>query len=517
MFRKLIIIIFFFLSFFVKAQEEYVKIDINKNILLANNPIKQLPFKKVIEERIGIEVESYDFTKKSDSMIYTNLHPFIAALHYAFADHRPVIISPDMIWLLINQSFAIHINQNPEKYRKRFVNFKGKKSISIIRNDFRKGAEKNPWIKVFPVFSDSIKKYIGDSIYHILVPKFSTTSIIEQSAYEISLMDFTGNYFDFSAQTFCGIPYIKLQGKPEDWKWILDHLEFFDSFDLSFWTSKIKPIINEIYLTSMGEQNTNFWKNIYKWHQSSGGHFSDGWITNFFLYTFADSGNYKINKMLSINLDSILAAAENPEIKYHELRMLKLIGLEGKEFPDGLSKVDFKWDYRIKPANTYSMELVAGFMGISQDKKTFELKPIISYAIIDKTSEKVKSENSKVIDRGYPACDNTFDYFEKNINQPPIFQPNINNNDSHKSHKSFEELLKQKLEEKYPNKEELIYIEIKFTITSAGDIIDLVIDSKLNQEKTDFLKELIMNTKSWRPAIINDGPSDYKLILDFKY
>src|SRR5262249_48555239 len=35
-------------------------------------------------------------------------HPLIAALHRAFCDHRPLSLSPDMIWLLIAQGVANH-------------------------------------------------------------------------------------------------------------------------------------------------------------------------------------------------------------------------------------------------------------------------------------------------------------------------------------------------------------------------------------------------------------------------
>src|SRR5262249_40929519 len=41
-------------------------------------------------------------------------HPVIAALHRAFSDHRPVSLSPDMIWLLIAQAVANHINAHAE-------------------------------------------------------------------------------------------------------------------------------------------------------------------------------------------------------------------------------------------------------------------------------------------------------------------------------------------------------------------------------------------------------------------
>ena len=38
------------------------------------------------------------------------LHPVVAAIHLAFSDHRPLVLSPDILWLLIAQGFANHVN-----------------------------------------------------------------------------------------------------------------------------------------------------------------------------------------------------------------------------------------------------------------------------------------------------------------------------------------------------------------------------------------------------------------------
>jgi hypothetical protein len=48
-------------------------------------------------------------------------HPFVAAVHHAFMDHRPLRLSPDAIWLLICQGVANHISASAEELRNRFV------------------------------------------------------------------------------------------------------------------------------------------------------------------------------------------------------------------------------------------------------------------------------------------------------------------------------------------------------------------------------------------------------------
>jgi len=60
-------------------------------------------------------------------LIETDYNPFIASVEFAYYEERPLVISPDMIWLLICQGFSQHIQQNSEKYRDKLVNFQGKK------------------------------------------------------------------------------------------------------------------------------------------------------------------------------------------------------------------------------------------------------------------------------------------------------------------------------------------------------------------------------------------------------
>lgn len=482
------------------GQYSPIRIDLN-NVDLAGEPLLMDSYISVIESRVGYEIESYEFENASDSLVYTNLHPMVAALHYSFADHRPVVISPDMIWLLITQSFAIHIDQNPEKYRDLVVGFKGKKNIQIVRNDFRKGKLNNPWQETFSVFSDSIKGYVGDSMHRTLVPTFSTTGLAEKSAFEISLMDATSNYFDYDFYTFCGIPYIILQGKPSDWKWIADNLDFFNSYDLGFWVNRLKPTLNKIYQSSQGSYDIDFWKSIYKWHEASGGNIINGWIADFFLYT-KQSNKYRINELLLISQDSLMAEASDKHIMPR--------GIHGNEFPSGLSKVDFTWNHLVEPIDTFEMSLFAGFTGINQNRNTLELKPEISYAIVDQKSERFESDNITIIDKHQPSC-NSFLYHAMGINQTPIFHPDTNYNDYRKSEKAFEDYLSQNVNDYFPSKTEKIHFSTTFTVTKIGEIEDIKIESSADKAIINYLKNLIKDTKDWKPAIRNGNKEDYEL------
>src|SRR5262245_16015617 len=56
-------------------------------------------------------------------------HPVLFALHRAFTQHRPLCLSPDMIWLLLCQGVANHVNVHAERLRPRFVRHPGKARI----------------------------------------------------------------------------------------------------------------------------------------------------------------------------------------------------------------------------------------------------------------------------------------------------------------------------------------------------------------------------------------------------
>src|SRR5260370_20112552 len=87
-----------------------------------------------------------------------DFHPVVAAIHLAFKDHRPLVLSPDMLWLLVAQGFAHHVNSGGEELRSQFVKHPGKVAIAVRRDDFIKGSPENPWPEGFGDFSSHIRK-----------------------------------------------------------------------------------------------------------------------------------------------------------------------------------------------------------------------------------------------------------------------------------------------------------------------------------------------------------------------
>ena len=54
------------------------------------------------------------------------------ALYTAFAQHRSVTLSPDVIWLLISQGFSRYVNAHAEELRYLLVSHSGKKELVVF-------------------------------------------------------------------------------------------------------------------------------------------------------------------------------------------------------------------------------------------------------------------------------------------------------------------------------------------------------------------------------------------------
>jgi hypothetical protein len=325
-------------------------------------------------------------------LIGCNYHPFVDAIHYAFYDHSPLVISPDMIWLLIVQGFANHVNANSEELRSQFVSHEGKQDIIIQRDDFIKGSPENPWPEVFSELSEGVRSHIGAKTHDLLLPSFSTTGPKEQAAAEVALLDAMQSYFKYSMVTMCGIPQIYLEGTTDDWKRLEERTHLLGQFGLEWWVEALSPILKQFINASEGVVTRKFWQSIYKFQSMSGGDTVTGWITTFFPYikkTRAMKAD-RLNNPAYFKYSShqnfpkyLRKKALKQIVERYPIDPLKIKGWEpdgfGTDyFPSGLSIAPFQWNYR---ATSYKMQFLAGFVGIKQDEESLALRPEIGWAV----------------------------------------------------------------------------------------------------------------------------------------
>jgi hypothetical protein len=322
------------------------------------------------------------------------MHPFVGAVHAAYQNHRPLILSPDMFWLLIIQGLAQHINHSPEKYREQFVAFSGKTCLEVHRDDFIKGALENTWEDVFSEFSAKIQQHVGDRNYSSIVAEFSTTGRVEKAAFEIVLMDCVQSYFKFVVHSLCGIPEVILEGEPEDWARVRNKTQVLGAmFDANWWTDELVPVLDLIAENADGRNNPELWENIYKdMHFASGNSRISGWIIKFFPYLSRGGRNSAILEMASrsppggkrsgidrtgLGRKSAEALSTRPGRQEFDTSFARL-GISAEDLPGSLSRVPFLWNH---VDDTYNMEFLAGFMGYTQDPESLAVRPKIGWAV----------------------------------------------------------------------------------------------------------------------------------------
>ncbi|MFV0418292.1 MAG: DUF4419 domain-containing protein [Dysgonomonas sp.] len=321
-----------------------------------DHPIAIVPagqlYQKIEQNLIKISV--------TDDLVLNDAHPVLGGFLKAYKEHRPVTISPDIMWLLICQGFGQHVNNNAEELRNKFVDFQGQKELTVARSVSPDTDMKTfPWEGVFPEFVDKIAEYTGKELTKNLSADFTTTTKASLISSQITIMESMKKYFKYKViMTGCGIPSVTIEGTVEDWKKILVKLDFLSRYDLEWWISEVKPIVQKIIDTKQGKKfDKNFWMNMVKFHREGlYGSYTDvdGWLLKFYPY-YSDGKRANFKKISGIGI-----------------------------FPPELVRVPFIFCINSSDGATiksYKMEFWSGFMGLKQNEKTFNLKPEIGWAI----------------------------------------------------------------------------------------------------------------------------------------
>jgi hypothetical protein len=337
-----------------------------------------------------------DFVKLSvtDDLTDLGTHPVFLGYLKAYQRHYPVTISPDIAWLLICQGFANHVNNAPEKIRSQIVNFEGKKMLTVERDVTGvKDLADFEWETVFPEFAEQIAGFTGKTLIDNLSADFTTTTPTVRVATQITIMESMKEFFNYKVSFIgCGIPEVTVEGSVKDWKKILKRLDYLSKYDLKWWTSELKPVIQKIIDTKEGKLDKQFWMNMVKYHELGAyGSYNgiDGWLLKFYPYLEGGSPPVAENKVTAGNIpmDVMFVNTEDPSYK---TRTLYLRRSEFKEIhfintlPKELANVPFVLELKDESGTvkqSFNMEFWAGFMGVRQDKQSFNVKPEIGWAI----------------------------------------------------------------------------------------------------------------------------------------
>ena len=281
----------------------------------------------------------------------------------AWCQHRPVVLTPDAIWLIICQQFSHIVNEKPEKYRGVLVNHEGKKELKVESNDlFSNQAD---WEGLISRFTAEIDKYTNNGLATTLVADFSTTGTDERIASEVTLMDVVKPYFENTAvYGICGIPSITLTGTPDDWRKVLEKTLALEAFGLGWWTTELEPILQEFVKAAEGHPDYWFWKDIVNKtrprtiqgpvcskRQPKLTKF-DGWFLKFFPYDNKGKTPAKVDITQTMLPETVVVP-----FKY------QVVNLDGVVLEET------------------TLELVAGIVGVLEDPDDFAMTPKIGWFV----------------------------------------------------------------------------------------------------------------------------------------
>lgn len=302
------------------------------------------------------------FADDEEFLAITGRDVFFQTIVRAYAEHRPLVLSPDMMWVLVSQGFARYVNAHPDQMRNQLVGHDGKMDLVVQSNKDLLSSDAE-WEKLISDFTAQINDNTKGDIAKTITADFSTTGVTERIASQITLMETMKSYFDYVVHTLsCGIPSITLTGTPRDWQKVVEKTQQLEKYGVGDWTKNLIPILTEFVKASEGKANQVFWQGMVKKQRvdklDGGGCIPrhptelDGWILKF----FPDENGH--------TLDQVPCTHKMPSERVY---------------------VDFKYQI-INPADgtvlsETPLQLVAGFIGADVDLKTRAMKPKMGWIV----------------------------------------------------------------------------------------------------------------------------------------
>ena len=358
-----------------------VRFEVDKDLPAPKTKLQKYDDKEIAKQIVNISAvpQNLHRVKKTsfegERLCYLGDDNFFKCMVQAYADHRPLVLSPDIVWLIISQGFSRYVNAHTEEMRDLLVFHEGKMEL-VVNSNNNILLPTGDWEFLLNDFSACISRNTKGELADLMTANFSTTGITERIASQVSLMDVVKKYFIYTnIAAACGIPSITLKGSPADWQKVLDKVRCLKKYHLEKWVSNLEPILMEFVNASKGKHNTSFWQSIVKKRridQIKTGNwcisdpkkitYLDGWFLKFFPNALGETS------------DSVIWNTDMPQ------EMVRVSFRQVLTDPDtGV------------PLDTIPMQLWAGFVGVEEDAKTRALTPKIGWLarIADEESDEV--------------------------------------------------------------------------------------------------------------------------------
>lgn len=381
--RKVLVLTLLLIETFAVAQNRLTELIFGKDGGITFSVEKVTPPDEPLDVISGREVAEFWIEEEGksadpESVIATSFdrerlvemgnNPLFSMITEAYATHRPITLTPDVVWMAISQALSHQIYTNSDLYRDQLVDHQGVKQLilNVTEDPFRPGFN---WDLLMQRFSDEIAQNTKSDIAGIIEADFSTTRTVEKTASRVVLMKTVRPYFEYVVLSVgCGIPQITLEGTTDDWRKVRQKASCLKQFGMEWWLKDLDPILEQFVETSMGNIDHKFWMDMVVRDRPDdfnlkGGCLGepsllDGWFIR--LFPFDALGNRTPDK---VRYDyDVLPGMVSVDFKLQE--------------SDGLNVI-----------KEHDMELWAGIVGVKQDRKTYNLKPHIGWMVSTATTQ----------------------------------------------------------------------------------------------------------------------------------
>ncbi|EFC48242.1 predicted protein [Naegleria gruberi] len=222
-------------------------------------------------------------------MIKLGSNSFVKSAVQAYSYHHNLVIKPDDVWLAICTQFSNYVNGKSEELRGKFVDFDGKKQLTVYGSGNLFSAD---YVSLSLDMTNQIAQNIKDpSVREWVMPDFTTTTENDRMVGAVVLMAAMKNYFDYKFSLCCNLPSVTLLGEVEDWVKIRERANRLLEFDtkegyMEQWSALLFPVLDHFVESIKGNPNKEWWNRVA--HISGGGsgpRYLGGWITTFCVFS----------------------------------------------------------------------------------------------------------------------------------------------------------------------------------------------------------------------------------------
>ena len=146
----------------LKRSKKSITFVVDEDLPAPKQTFTMLPSNEISSQIIskkGIPYVDHHVVKTSfdgEELCYLGEDNFYKCIVQAFADHRSLVLSPDMMWLLIGQGFSRYVNAHSEELRDKLVSHQGKMVLKVEKDNDVLNPAKGDWAQLLNDFSSMI-------------------------------------------------------------------------------------------------------------------------------------------------------------------------------------------------------------------------------------------------------------------------------------------------------------------------------------------------------------------------